>query len=237
VRGDGAELRGTVRVVAPVALGQTLLVPIVARLRERHPGLGVHWTVTDRRVRLAEAGADCLIRAGEIEDPGAVVQPVCEVRRVVVAAPRVLEAGRLVDPADLSRVPVVAVEPFYVRALRLYGAPEGPHAGAQTEVPVAPVFRTDNMLAARLAVLEGVGAAVLPTSFVADEVARGALRRVLPAWEAERLTIRVAWPAGRHRARTTAALVDAVRRELPSRPGMYPVPSSDPEKRSSGYST
>ena len=223
VRGDGVDVRGLVKVVAPVALGQTLLVPIAARLRERHPELRFQWTLTDERVRLVEAGADCLIRPGAIDDPALVVRPVCEVERLLVAAPRALAAGEPAEPADLSRAPVVAVEPFYDRALRLHGVAGTARAGDEAEVSLAPVFRTDNMLAARLAAVEGVGVVVMPPFLVGDDLARGTLRRVLPDWEAGRMTIRIAWPAGRYRSRATAAFVDAVRRELPRLPGMHPV--------------
>lgn len=223
VRGDGTDVRGLVKVVASVALGQTLLVPIAARLREQHPELRLQWTLTDVRVRLVEAGADCLIRPGAIDDPTLVVRSVCEVQRLLVAAPGAFAGDGPAEPADLERMPVVAVEPFYDRVLRLYGVAGTARAGAEAEVALAPVFRTDNMLAARLAAVEGVGVAVMPPFLVGDDLARGTLRRVLPEWEAGRMTIRIAWPAGRYRSRATAAFVEAVQRELPRLPGMHPV--------------
>ncbi|MEL7374635.1 MAG: LysR family transcriptional regulator [Pseudomonadota bacterium] len=63
---SAADLRGPIKVVAPVALGQTALTQIAASFQQRHPGVQVEWLLDDAPIRFSEIGCDCWIRVGPV---------------------------------------------------------------------------------------------------------------------------------------------------------------------------
>lgn len=62
------DLRGRLRVAAPLSFGPSHLAPVLAELAARHPRLQVHTSYTDRFVDLVGEGFDCAIRVGYLSD-------------------------------------------------------------------------------------------------------------------------------------------------------------------------
>src|ERR1700731_3812891 len=58
------DLRGRLRVAAPLSFGPTHLAPVLAELARRHPRLQVHTSFSDRFVDIIGEGFDCAIRVG-----------------------------------------------------------------------------------------------------------------------------------------------------------------------------
>jgi molybdate transport repressor ModE-like protein len=214
VTGDASEVRGRLRVVVPVGMGQTLLVPMVARLREAHAALSFEWIVTDQAIRVADLGIDCLVRVGPVDDAALVARTVAVVERILVAAPVRLGIEKITQPGHLSRVPVVVVSPYATREVVLL------RGGREARVEVEPVFRTDNVLAAKAAAISGMGVAVLPTWMVQEDIKSKRLVRVLPAWVAPPLHVSVAWPSSGYRPKRVQALVELLTSELVKIPGV-----------------
>jgi DNA-binding transcriptional LysR family regulator len=195
-------------------MGQTLLVPMVARLRETHSALSFEWIVTDQPVRVADLGIDCLVRVGPVDDVGLVARTIATVERILVGAPAKFGIEAITQPGHLSRVPVVGVSPYATREVVLL------RGGREARVQVEPVFRTDNVLAAKAAAISGMGVAVLPTWMLKEEIQSKRLVRVLPTWVAPPLDVNVAWPAGGYRPRRVQALVELLTNELVKTPGV-----------------
>ncbi|MEO0887430.1 MAG: LysR family transcriptional regulator, partial [Cyanobacteria bacterium J06648_10] len=53
---SGETLRGRLRVVAPVALGQLHLIDIALQFQQQHPLISLSWQLQDDDIRFAEAG-------------------------------------------------------------------------------------------------------------------------------------------------------------------------------------
>ncbi|MCW6536888.1 LysR family transcriptional regulator [Sphingomonas lycopersici] len=62
------ELRGRLRVAAPLSFGPTHFAPVLADMAARHPELHIHSCYTDRFVDLISEGYDCAIRVGMLPD-------------------------------------------------------------------------------------------------------------------------------------------------------------------------
>jgi DNA-binding transcriptional LysR family regulator len=58
------DLRGRLRIAAPLSFGPTHLAPVLAELARRHPLLHVHACYSDRFVDLIGEGFDCAVRYG-----------------------------------------------------------------------------------------------------------------------------------------------------------------------------
>ncbi|CAH2399954.1 hypothetical protein MES4922_230035 [Mesorhizobium ventifaucium] len=73
-------------------------------------------------------------------------------------------------------------------------------------------LRSNNAEMLRVAALDGIGIALLPTWAVAEPLRTGALRRVLDGWEAPASTIYTVYPSNRLMSMKVRAFVDHLAR-------------------------
>ncbi|PZD73236.1 HTH-type transcriptional regulator DmlR [Acaryochloris thomasi RCC1774] len=212
-------LRGKLKVVVPVALGQLYLLDTVLQFQHQHPHIALSWQLEDQNIRFAEVGCDCWIKIGSVPDESLIVEPLGQVERMAVATPELFEIyGRPKTPADLEKLPCVALEPFEGGHIPLT------HAKGKT-VTVSPPIRmtTNNISAVRKATLAGLGLAILPRWLIEDELNKHQLVDLLPLWRAPKLTICVASLPGRHRPRRLQSFLDILKVTVPKIPGVEPL--------------
>lgn len=209
----GDEVRGSVVISASLTFGMFQLVPRLTKLAERHPHLTVEVRLEDQLVDLVAEGVDLAVRAGSPppDSTAFLAQPLLAMRRVIVASPRWLRKhGTPRTPAQVAERPcVVQVTPAGATIRWLLQEITEP---AQTITP-AGVIRSNAPSALRQLALDGAGAAYLPDWLVADDVAAGRLRRVLPAWASPPIT---AWAVYRSELRGSPrlrAVLDALPRD------------------------
>lgn len=211
---DTDTARGTIVVSASLTFGSVFVVPRLRALVEKHPKLAVELRLEDQLVDLVGAGVDIAIRAGALppDSTSVIAHPLFSMERILVAAPRWLRKNgtpRNVD--DLGRHDcLLQVTPagHAIRWVLRRGAEE-------TTAAVEGPLRTNAPLSLRDLAIEGLGVAYLPDWLVADEIAAGRLRRVLPQWASRPLC---AWAIHRAELRGTPRL-RAVLDALPSGPG------------------
>src|SRR6202161_1955679 len=68
------DLRGRLRIAAPLSFGPTQLAPVLAQLALRHPRPQVDCGYSDRFVDLVGEGFDCAIRVGHLSDSNLIVR-------------------------------------------------------------------------------------------------------------------------------------------------------------------
>src|ERR1700749_2289759 len=81
------ELRGRLRIAAPLSFGPTHLAPVLAALARRHPLLHVQESYSDRFVDIIGEGFDCAIRVGYLSDSNLIARRVGPVSGKLVASP------------------------------------------------------------------------------------------------------------------------------------------------------
>lgn len=170
--------RGVVRISASTSTGQRLLVPLVPRLLEAHPGLQLDLHFTDQVVDLAEAGIDIAIRWGELPPSDMVARLLGRTRQVIVGAPDYLKRQGLPrHPDDLRRH--VRLGWNYQRAI-----PHWPFDvdGRRVAVDIGEVVRVNDGDVMRQLALQGVGLARLSLYHAWDDLAAGRLAVVLEAF-------------------------------------------------------
>ena len=209
-RSGRKEIQGSLRVVAPVALGQSHLSKIAWRFQLEHPRLTLSWELDDSVIRFSEVGCDCWIRVGAVPDETLVVKNLASVERLLVVAPELRKGlPKRTSPQDLEQLPFVALSPFEGGRIPLH------HAGAGKEILEPWVrLRTNNIFALRDAAVLGLGAAVLPRWFIDRELTSGELVDVLPRWRAPTLPVHVAYRPDRYRPLRLRAFLDALRSGL-----------------------
>jgi DNA-binding transcriptional LysR family regulator len=106
------EPAGDVRVSAPHAFGMDQLVPVLPGFLSKYPKLVVHFSLSDSLVNLIEDNFDLAVRMGRLQDSSLRSRKLCDLQRVVVAAPRyIAEHGTPVTPQGLARHTCLMWEP------------------------------------------------------------------------------------------------------------------------------
>ena len=216
VREDAANPRGTLRVVASVALGQLVLPRLTGRYCRQYPDVDVDWSVDDGPVSMLDSGIDCLIKVGRIREQSVVARIVGEVRGVLVAAPRVVEErGSPQAPADLRGWPMISVQPYFDDRI-----PVQDGQGRATKVRGRPSLHTRSVVAAKGAAEGGAGFTLLPEWLARPAIDAGDLRQVLVGWEGTPQPLSIGTLPTRQKPLHVALFVEDVVRGLHDLPGL-----------------
>ena len=94
------ELRGRLRISAPLSFGPTHLAPILAEMARRHPKLQMQTCYSDRSVDLMAESFDCAIRLGYLKDSNLIARRVGPIHGVIVASPEYIAAHGSPETVD-----------------------------------------------------------------------------------------------------------------------------------------
>lgn len=203
------ELRGVIRLTAPVLFGQRHVAPALSSFLAGHPRVGARLLLLDRVVDMVEEGLDLALRIGPLPDSGMAAMPVGTMRRVVCAAPETLARhGCPHAPDALGRMPCV-----------VHGAAEGAQHwrfasahGSRTLAVDGPLV-CNQAAAVADAAAAGLGFAQLLHYQVAPLLETGALVTILEDHEIPPVPVSLVYPE----ARLVTSRVRALARHLHDR--------------------
>ncbi|WP_437280582.1 LysR family transcriptional regulator [Sorangium sp. So ce375] len=213
VRELQSEPRGRVRIVAPIALGAAV-ASVVCSYLAKHPRVSVDLEIDSRRVDLLAGSFDIAIVPGHVEDTTDFVARELwrATRKLLYASPFYLEARGVPHRIeDLAHHDCIAIHATDGMATWTFG-----QGRRRRRVTFEPRFYVSESSAAYRATLAGVGIAMLPEVFCAEDVAAKRLVRVLKGYEAEAGGVSLLYRS--HRALTAAVrtCVDHLLGELPA---------------------
>ncbi len=163
--------RGRLRISAPVVFAHVVLSRIVARFALAWPQVELEVIAEDRAVDPVDEGYDLVIRIDPPHDEQLVGRRILGDQRLLVAAPSLSMPTTTAPDADGRAVPAIMYAASVPGALWEVCAEDG----STRTIKPTPVLRLSSLLMAREAVLEGVGAAVLPRLLVSRDIAEGRL--------------------------------------------------------------
>ncbi|WAT07953.1 LysR family transcriptional regulator [Rouxiella badensis] len=173
-----AQLKGLLRITAPVLFGRRHVAPLVMEFQAQHPEIQIELILNDRNLEMIDQGIDVAVRIGNLADSSKVARRLGEVSVVVVASPEYLEYQTPVcHPADLAAHQIILSSNDAFNEWRFGPHEEGPR------VRLSPHLLFNDVETRRLAVIAGKGIARLLSYQVADELANGTLVRLLPEFE------------------------------------------------------
>lgn len=211
--------RGRVRVTAPIDLSMRHLGAICARFVAAHPDVNVELEASDRVADLIEEGFDVAVRFGTLQESTLIARRLCKIETLLVAAPAYLArrgAPAIVD--DLEEHERVLFTPSpRVQSWTLV------HGDATYEFGRPVRFSSNNVGAARDAVLAGAGIALLAEFMVADDIAAGRLVPVLRDWRSRAIDAHAVYPARQNLPPRLSLFLDHLARALDPVPWAMPA--------------
>jgi DNA-binding transcriptional LysR family regulator len=215
---DGiGELRGVLRVNAPMSFGLRRLGRLVPLFHQLHPNIELQLVLSDQQVDPVRGGFDVTIRIASLPDSSMVARLLAPAPRIMVAAPAYLaRAGVPQMPRDLSQHQCLNYG--YLQSgvsLQLSNGKD-----TQRVTVTGPLHANNGDLLAQAAEA-GMGIALLPNFIVEDALAAGRLVPVLCEWQAPPITINAVYPSARRVPQKTRAFIDFLVEQLAEK---QPVP-------------
>lgn len=205
-------LSGPLRVAGPIGFGTLHLGRMLSAFLQEHPGVELTVDLNDRFVDVAADGYDAVIRHGPVEDTRLIAKRLASSRRLLVAAPSYLAKNG--TPATLEDLSGACAILYSNRATDWrFTSDEG-------EIVLRPraCLRVNNGIMMREAALAGLGIALLPTFFIYEELAIGALRAIDVGAEAEGAQLFLAYPRNRSTSAKVIALTASLKQAIGSPP-------------------
>lgn len=194
------ELRGLLRIAAPLTFGPTHFAPVLAIMARRHPELQIHTAYGDRFLDLVAEGFDCAIRVGHLPESSMIATRVAPLFGSYVASPEYI--SRFGAPQ--------AAEELLAHQALMQGTEAWQLVDGDQIVTINPRgrFKADNGVALLAAALAGIGVAVLPDPIVEDYLASGELVRVMSRHPPPPAGVYVVRPPGSNVPRKVQVLID-----------------------------
>ena len=202
-------VKGKLKIVAPVALGQSYLAQFISEFQLAYPSVHINWQLEDAAIRFTEVGCDCWIKIGPVNDDTLIVRPIATVTRMLVASPALVKNNTYQAPDELANLPMISLAPFEGERIPLQDK-----QGNKIEFKGASIISTNNILSVKEAVLMGAGMAVMPKWFVEDELQSGKLVDILPQYRAPTLTIHIAYLPNPYQPKRLKVFIEALKEKI-----------------------
>jgi DNA-binding transcriptional LysR family regulator len=194
------DLRGRLRIAAPLSFGPRLFAPVLAEMAAFHPLLHIHASYSDRVVNLTGEGYDCAIRIGYLRDSSLIAKRVGPISAKLVASPDYVKAnGAPETPDDIVEHQAL-----------MQGTESWQFMDGAKTITVHPQGRhkADNATALAVAAVSGLGIAYLPDGVTDEYIASGALVPVMSRYPPPTAGIYVVRPSGRNPSAKIQDLTD-----------------------------
>ncbi|QYX55572.1 LysR family transcriptional regulator [Roseovarius sp. SCSIO 43702] len=205
--GDGARI---LSIAVLPTFGSRWLMPRLPEFRTRHPEIELSFMSRTEPFDLEAERCDLAIHFGHAEWPGARLTPLCPEDLLAVAAPGFLRAHDIRDAEDLGLAPLLHLSSrpsAWTDFMAEFGA-EGR--------PARSGMQFDQFSLMISACVQGLGAALLPSYLIEEELDSGALDCVARASSVRSGSYHIATPLGADRPETRA-FVEWIIRQVPRR--------------------
>lgn len=204
VSSSAPEPSGVLRINAPVSFGVLHLAPVWADFMKVYPNVELDISLNDRLVDLVEEGFDAAVRIARMESSSLVGRRLAGTRMCLCASPEYLaNHPEIRSLSDLTEHGVIAYTNFASGNEWQF---EGPH-GSET-VRTRSSVRCNNGDTCRSIALAAGGIALQPSFMVAEDLRRGDLVEILPAYQSVELGIYVVYPTRKHLATKVRVLIN-----------------------------
>jgi DNA-binding transcriptional LysR family regulator len=198
-------LRGPIRIAAPMSFGVSHLAPALPAFMALHPDVAPDLHFSDELIDMVADGFDVALRISNLPDSSLLARRLCTVRLLLVGAPAYFaQHGRPSHPRDLATH----------RALRYMHTRTGEawrfqHAQLGEFSQVVPAtLRANNAEGLIPALRAGLGLALQPEFLAWQDLQSGLLETTLDDWQVPPIALHIVTPPGRARPARVQALIE-----------------------------
>jgi DNA-binding transcriptional LysR family regulator len=176
-------IKGTLRLSAPLSFGIKSLTPILSGFMKRHPELKIHLQLEDHRTDFVAEGIDVGIRVGRLEDSSFVAIPITTIPTIFCASPNYLsQHGSPKTPQELTQHNCLRYSLISPKIGWAYQ-----QDGLEKSVEVTGTLSSNNGNALKEAAIDGIGIIQSPNFIVSEALQCGQLVEILSPYRPEPL--------------------------------------------------
>lgn len=200
------EAKGTLRITAPAALGESQLLKLIASFLQAHPKVSIDLNLDNRRINLIDENYDLAIRITREVDPGLIARKLCLCQTVLCASPAYLQKyGSPASLAELAKHQCLIFPNFQRQTWQF-------ESGNQIEeIAVNGRLQINSIEALTNAALAGLGITHQPTFMVSDLIRKKKLQIVaIPGYSFISPDIYVVYPSREYLPYKSRAFITAL---------------------------
>ncbi|MFH7042081.1 LysR family transcriptional regulator [Paucibacter sp. JuS9] len=207
-----SRVSGHLRVAAPHGFGRLHVAPVAEAFARAHEGVTISLELSDHPGAQELESCDVVVHIGPPGPLSQVVTTLAPNRRLLCASPAYLEQNEAIAaPEDLARHRCLVVREND-EDVTLWRFSRRRHEPAT--VRIRPAMSSNDGAVVRDWALAGMGIAIRSEWHVAEDLAQGRLRQVLPEWELPPADVVAMLGVRRGRSARTTAFVDMLRQAL-----------------------
>lgn len=209
VRSGHQGLNGTLRITTTPEYGIHKIIPALAIFSQLHPQLSIQHSASSHHANLVAERFDVAIRLGQIADSGYRAALIENFDIIPVLSPDYFRKSQLSEPVVLDDLRSLAwIAHSRLDAPLIWRVKTPHHTTEVLDVHQQAVMSADSSSALRGFALHGAGVALLPEWLVKDDLAKGALKHLLPAYRFPQQGIYAVYPGTRHVPAKVRAFID-----------------------------
>jgi DNA-binding transcriptional LysR family regulator len=194
VTAETTELRGALRLAAPLTFGLVHLAAAITDFLTEHPAIELNLDLNDRNINLVEEGFDMAVRIGELQDSTLVARRLGTMRNVTCASRAYLERyGEPAHPGELQQHIGLQYSNISYKQQWRYETPAGRTVYARPKIRI----RANNGEALAVAASAGLGITTGPTFILGSYLKKGRLVTILNEYQRPPAGIHAVFPPGR----------------------------------------
>jgi DNA-binding transcriptional LysR family regulator len=194
VADQAMELRGSIKLAAPLSFGLKHLSGAITDFLNKHPAIELNLDLNDRNINLVEEGFDMAVRIGELQDSTLVARRLGTVRSMTCASRAYLEHhGEPAHPNELHEHIGLQYSNINYKQQWSFQTPEGKTIHAQPQIHI----RANNGEVLAAAACAGLGITRGPTFILGSYLKEGSLVSILNEYQHATVGIYAVYPPGR----------------------------------------
>ena len=209
-----AEVRGLLRINAPMSFGTLHLARAVADFMEKYPDLRIQLLLSDQQVDPVQEGFDVTLRIADLPASSMIARRIAPARRAICASPSYLARhGTPKHPDDLRGHACLTYGHLATGNQWKLTGPDGDHW-----IAIPWTLCTNNAEVLRDAAVQGRGIALLPTFIAGADFQQGRLATILTGYQVPEISIYAIYPETRHLSLKVRVFIDFLVERFGGRP-------------------
>ncbi|MFD2204667.1 LysR family transcriptional regulator [Kiloniella antarctica] len=212
-------LSGSLRLTAPLAIGQNLVAPIVFDMQSKYPELDISLKLSDLLADLVKDRIDLAIRVGSLGKSDALARKIGDLELVLIASPDFLNKhGHPKEPNDLSNLPMIQYRDDKKKSQQVLIK-----GGQQSTTPIQAAFTFDNPDVIINALARGIGYTKFPYLLVKEQLKSGELEQILPDYTVPSKPVYLLYPSRQSLTRRAEVFIEHLLSTIITLDGVTPA--------------